>query len=80
VAGGSTSLLSGTSSATASAHSVSTLGLPLADSSCESVDFAMPARFASSLRDRPTRSRSRRRVAEMTSSGAVRFTALLCSL
>ena len=62
-AGGSTSRLNGTSSATPSDQSVSTLGLPTPASSWESVDLAMPARRASSVRDRPARSRSRRSAA-----------------
>ena len=58
-AGGSTRRLNGTPSATPSDQSVSTLGLPSPASSWDSVDLAMPARRASSVRDRPARSRSR---------------------
>src|SRR5215471_10347145 len=67
--GWSTSRLNGTSRATLSAHSVSTLGLPAPDSSWDSVDFAIPARLASSDRDSPARSRSLRIDAAMRSSG-----------
>src|SRR5258705_12549001 len=69
-AGGSTSWLNGTPRATPRAHKVSTLGLPVPDSSWESVDFAMPARRASSVSESPTRSRSRRSEAAMAASGA----------
>src|SRR5436190_7238255 len=69
-AGGSTSLLNGTPSATPSAHSVSTLGFPEPDSRWERVDFATPARLASSDSDRPVRARSRRSERAMISRGA----------
>src|SRR5690606_14248582 len=68
--GGSSSWENGMSRATHSAHSVSRLGLPLPDSNCDSVDLAMPARWATSLSDRPARARSRRSDAAMTVSGA----------
>ena len=42
--GGSSSRENGASSATQMAHSVSTLGLPVPDSSWDSVDLAIPAR------------------------------------
>ena len=73
-AGGSTSRLNGTSSATASAHSVSMLGLPVAASSWDSVDLAIPARRASSASETPSRSRSRRSAMAIVSRGSVRFT------
>src|SRR5262245_61797896 len=70
-AAGSTSRLNGTPSASPSAQSVSTLGLPVADSSWERVDLAIPARRASSVSVRPARSRSRRIEDAITaSSGA----------
>ena len=68
--GGSSSRENGTSSATQIAHSVSTLGLPVPDSSWDSVDLAIPARRATSVSDSPVRRRSRRSEAAMTSSGA----------
>jgi len=49
---GSTSRLNGTSSATPSAHNVSTLGLPVPASSWESVDLAIPARVVFICRQR----------------------------
>src|SRR5919112_2497520 len=67
--GGSTSRLNGTPSATPSDQSVSMLGLPVPASSWESVDFATPARRASSAIETPTRARSRRRAAAMVASG-----------
>src|SRR3954452_11158828 len=69
-AGGSTRALNGTPSATPSAHSVSTLGFPLAASNWDSVDFAIPARLASSERESPARVRSRRREAAIQSRGS----------
>jgi energy-coupling factor transporter ATP-binding protein EcfA2 len=47
------------------------LGLPVPDSSWESVDFAMPARVASWLRLSPTRARSRRKAPAMASIGGL---------
>src|SRR5690606_27738579 len=73
---GSTSSAKGTSSATLSAQSVSTLGLPVPDSSSDSVDLAMPARLATSARDNPVRRRSRRSDAAMTSNGALLLSAM----
>ena len=67
--GGSSSRENGTSSATHRAHSVSRLGLPVPDSSWDSVDLAIPARRATSVSDSPARCRSRRSEAAMTSSG-----------
>ena len=46
------------------------LGLPVPDSSWDSVDLAIPARRATSVSDSPVRRRSRRSEAAMTSSGA----------
>lgn len=69
-AGGSTSTLNGTPSATASAQIVSMLGFPPAPSSWDSVDFAIPARLASSERESPTRVRSRRSAAAIQSRGS----------
>jgi hypothetical protein len=68
--GGSISRENGTSSTTQIAHSVSTDGFPEPLSSWESVDFAMPARRATSVSDRPARWRSRRSEAAMASWGA----------
>src|SRR4051794_18961759 len=67
--------LNGTPSSTASAQSVSTLGLPLPASSWDRVDFATPARRASSVSEMPSRSRSRRTAAAIVSKGAARCTA-----
>lgn len=80
--GGSTSALNGTPSATPSAQSVSTLGFPLAASSWDSVDFAIPARLASSERERPALVRSLRREAAIQSRGSRggEVSAMLCSL
>src|SRR5215467_1585179 len=50
---GSTRRLNGTPSAAPSAQRVSTLGLPVPDSSWDRVDLAIPARRASSVRDGP---------------------------
>jgi hypothetical protein len=47
------------------------LGLPLADSSCDNVDLAIPARRATSASDNPARVRSRARLAAMTLIGWV---------
>ena len=68
--GGSSSRENGASSATQMAHSVSRLGLPVPDSSWDSVDLAIPARRATSVSDSPDRWRSRRSEAAMSSSGA----------
>src|SRR5215217_5191256 len=77
--GGSTRRLKGTPRATASAHSVSMLGLPLPASNWDSVDLEMLARRASSDSDTSARSRSRRMA--MASSGlgglGVRFTGMV---
>ncbi len=80
--GGSTRALNGTPATTAIAHSVSTLGLPVPASSCDSVDFAIPARRASSAEEIPRRSRSRRMAAAIVASGGsgVRFIVLLVRL
>ena len=50
---GSCSRAKGILRATHSAHSVSRLMLPLPDSSCDNVDLAIPARRATSARERP---------------------------
>ena len=52
-------------------HAAARLGLPVPDSSWDSVDLAIPARRANSVSDSPDRRRSRRSEAAMTSSGAL---------
>ena len=47
------------------------LGLPVPDSSWDSVDLAIPARRDTSVSDSPVRRRSRRSEAAMTTSGAL---------
>jgi len=61
----------GISSATHSDHKVSRLGLPFPDSSCESVDLAIPARRAISASESPVRMRSRTRLLAITLIGCV---------
>ncbi len=46
-------------------------GLPLPDSSCDSVDFAIPARRATSASESPVRARSRTRLLAITLIGCV---------
>ena len=55
-------------SAWASAQSVSRDGLPTPFSSWDRVDLAMPARFASSVRLSPVRTRSRRNDIEISAT------------
>jgi hypothetical protein len=70
----------GASSATQMAQSVSRLGLPVPDSSWDSVDFAIPARRATSVSDSPVLWRSRRSEAAITSSGALDGTLFVISV
>src|SRR5690606_4714448 len=64
-------------SATQSDQSVSRLGFPLPDSSCDSVDLAIPARRAISASESPVRRRSRTRLLAITLIGCVIKTAPL---
>src|SRR5699024_7046201 len=74
---GSMSWDSGTPSATANAQSVARLGLPVPDSSWETVDFATPALRASSVSETPTRRRSRWMLVAIAARGSSAWSAVM---